>query len=264
MASKNLLMGTVFNPPDQTRSLLFDAGGEMAQSSAATLGCTGTFSIAVWAKNDLTGAPGLPNVVLCGVRGTSDTKNSIMIGTNKGSANLDLFTWDNSDAIIQSHVYNNIIGGTSTWHHYVVTWDGEVGGLKLYYDSVLTAATTTSIDASGSGVVDTSRKIVIGGWLTGSSTNRWVGPIYSVGVYGGYVVDQANVTAMYNGGNARDMDLLTDAGNYDSAAYLQDYYRLGMGATDASFGLDRGVDATDRNLLSGYYAFSNLASDVPL
>jgi hypothetical protein len=264
MASKTLLLGTVFNPPDlgQTQSLLFDAGGELAQISAATLGFVDNWSIAVWAKNDLTGSPGLTNVLLFGVRPTGNENNAIMLSTRKGIADLSVFLKDNSGNIRQSQKYDDVIGGTSIWHHYVVTWDGNIGGMKMYYDSVLTAPSSTSADQDSSTMVDQSRKIIIGGWLGGAG-NRWVGPIYSAALYN-TVIDQANVTAMYNGGNARDMDLLADAGNYDSATYLQDYYRVGMGTTDASFGLDRGVDATDRNLLSGYFTSSNLTSDIPL
>jgi hypothetical protein len=262
-------MGTVYGqtPYDKQFNSLTNfrtpvATGELNQTSATTLGWVDNWSVAVWAKHP---APLSLVGILLSWRPVSGSLNYMEMGAiNSGGLQFYLRITDNTGTSRQAAYWLN--GIASGWRHYVVTWDGTANGLKVYFDTTLTAHTTPLIVPfkDSSTCVDTSRKIMIGG-RDGGLSNRWPGPIYSAAIYS-TVLDQSTINAMYNGGNAVYMDLLNDSGDYQSSAYLQDYYRVGEGSTEAEFGLDRGKDATSRNLSNPIDTFdaTDLTTDVPL
>lgn len=227
-------------------------------SGASTgLGVTDTFSMAIWAKKEGT-STSLHSAFRLGLDAGSQA-NSIQITTQSASDdNLQVDIRDSAFSLRQLSVWNSVVdGGADTWHHYVLTWDGTVSGLQLYIDGTLTAATTVTANLDGSAMTDpNNRRIDVGG---GNLAAAWEGPIYSAAVYDS-VVGSSQVTAMYNSGAPRTVDLMTVAG--DIAVLPIHYYRVGLGSTDVDFGLDRGtladVDLTNANLDA-----TDLTSDIP-
>ena len=268
--------GWVAPPPvyqPQTKSLQnFSSNGQLDSIIPSALGFVDNFSVACWAKPASATAPGVPRVLFSASQ--SANNNVIEFGQfTPGSPSGNFIYVRITDAVstqVQAAYYS---GGTSTdWHHYVLVWDGSAGpgypamGAKLYIDGVETAVHTALVVASdSSGCTDAVRKISVGGRYSEAPSDRWSGPIFSEAIYS-EVLDQAAITAMYNGGNGQDMDLLTNSGNYQAASGLQDYYQVGKGTTHTDFGLDRGADATDRSLETSTPGLSSddLVADVPL
>jgi hypothetical protein len=257
---------------EQTNSLQnFSTKGQLDSITPSALGFVDNFSIAFWAKPAAIG-PGVARPAFTAAE--SANVNVIEIGLIKPGSPPGTFVYIRiTDAVgdaVQSAYYAG--GDSAAWHHYVLTWDGSAGpgypamGAKVYIDGVETAVGTPLIvPLDSSTCTDAVRKISVGGRYQESSSERWPGLIYSVAIYS-EVLDQAAITAIYNGGNGRDMDLQSNSGDYQASANLQDYYRVGVGTTDTDFGLDRGSDATDRSLETSTPGLtsSDLVADVPL
>lgn len=247
----------------QTKSLLLDASGELGETSLTTaLGVTDTFSAVIWAKNELAVSTGFDSLISW--RGFA-TQDSVHISASNNSVdNLLVRIRDAADTIRQNQRWDNVIDGAvagAPWHMYVVTWDGTVSGVKLYVDGVDQGASdVNSTDLDGSTMAEQNRDVRIGGFNTGAQ-DRWVGPIYSAGIYSN-VLGSAEVTAMYNSGNARDFNLLENSGSYNSAANLLHYYRLGIDALN--MGLDRGLDLLVHDLNQGLFDETDFTTDIPL
>jgi hypothetical protein len=250
----------------QTNSLEnFVADGELSSVGVqnATLGLSSTFSVACWAK--LLADPQFGVDTMLSWRGDPlGAVNSLELSTSFNSnAHLRVAITDASEASRQSHQWNNAMdgGASAPWHHYVVTWDGTVSGLKMYIDGVDTAPDSSSANLDGSTITDTNRDINIGGRFTGGG-DRWDGRIYSSAIYDS-VLSADEAAYLYNGGNARDVDLEQNFGVYLSAANLVHYYRF-LGTTGAEFGTDRGTASTAVDLDQAFLTDADLNVDIPL
>jgi hypothetical protein len=240
------------------------AKGQLAQVTTAPLGFVDNWSVAIWAKNVESSGDSSTDSMFAWKGDILGSKDALEMRTGFNTTqHMNVSVTDASQAERQFHVYNDVIAGgpSADWHHFVLTWDGTVGGMKLYVDAVETAPTSSSSDLDSSTITDTDRNISVGS-RGGAAGDQWRGPIYSAGVYN-VVVGQAAVTAMYNGGNAKDFDLETNSGDYQVADNLQDYYRVGLGTTVADFGKDHGTDATDR-VLTNSSDSDDLTSDIPV
>ncbi len=246
----------------QTMSLEnFETEGELTQTTAGLTGFVDDFSIGIWAKNTEASPGGVDTMFA--LREFAN-KNAIEIGANLNSADdLRIFISDETQTTRQQHLWSGVIDGdTDTWHHYIVTWDGLVSGLKMYIDGVLTAPSSTTTNLDSSTIEDdVLRQYFIGGRNTGAG-DRWEGPIYSVSVWN-KVLDATEVAAAYNGGNGRDMNLDVNEGAYQAAGNHQDFFRLGIGSALSDFGLDRGADVTDRSVGGTTHDSGDLTADIP-
>ena len=254
----------------QLNSLLYDDTFSMLTPGAdnKAVGITGTFSMAIWAKNSEASPAG--NDGLMAVRG-STAANAIDFACAVGSNDdVQLNIVNSTPSTRQNIVWAGVVDGdTDTWHLYVVTWDGESTssgvGPQLFVDGVLvTTGITHTTDLDDTGMTDASRGIRVG--LRVTAGDRWTGPIYSAGLYD-KVLDSTEVEAMYNGGNARDFNLQVNSGSYVSAVNLIHYYRLGIGSDDTEFGLDVGnsLEGSELNMDTlGVADASDLTTDIPL
>ena len=273
MATKSLLLGTIFDLTafqKQTKSLQFDGTFDMRTPvlNFDVVGLTDKISWSIWAKNEkpvaagetglftITDGTGLrPNVF--DFKAQSNSDDNMVVGALSSSS-----SW------VQGATWNSVIlGNTDTWVHYVLTFGGAAGdtpnGMQLYTQGVSrNPADLHSPDSAGT-FTDTSRGIQVG--HVASSGRLWQGPIYSVAIYD-IILTQANITAMYNSGNAVDMNLQSDSGNYTASANLVHYFRLGLGSNEADFGKDRVVGGSDLSLLhltGSAPDGTDLTTDVP-
>ncbi len=227
----------------------------------AAVGITDTYTLAVWAKNSVVSPSGVDTIVTIRQAGNA---NSIEIACVSGS-NDDLFVLirDATQATRQEHTWANVVdGNTDTWHQYVLTWDGTVGGLRMYIDGVDTSPTTSPFDLDGTGITDNFRGYRVG--------QNWTGPIYSVALWDS-ALTASEAAAIYNGGNARDFgDLNKNSGAYVSSSSLINYFRPGLsGDNDTDFGLDQadGAPLPGKSLLadsSGPLDRTILTTDIPV
>jgi len=228
-----------------------------------TLGFSSTFSTACWSKNEQTGAGGVEAMFAWRGDPLGGVNSFEMRNQFNSINNLQVTHTDPSQAERFSYIYNNVMdGNTDTWHHYVFTWDGTQGGQRLYVDGVLKAPDTTSPDLDGSTITDTNRDIQLGGRFTGSS-DTWVGPIYSIGLWDS-VLTSAEAAVLYNGGNARDLDVTKNFSSYTSSGDLIHYYRLGIGTTGPDFGEDRSLVGSTINCTNGFKDTDDLTADIPV
>jgi hypothetical protein len=274
MPSSSIVINKKTFGPDiiQTKSLMFDGTFDMATPTLnfGPVGITNMVSCSIWAKNEKVtpvGENGLlfitsnyaggfnPNVFDFKAESTGSFDDMVAGSLNSASSWVVGRTWDDV-----------IKGNTDTWVHYVFTFGGDAGtganSMLLYADGVLESANIVSPDGTPGVYTDTNRGIKVG---KVGAAGIWDGPIYSVAIYD-TVLSQANITAMYNGGNARDFDLEKDNGGYTAAANLVHYFRLGLGSNEADFGTDRAAVGSDLSLLhiSGSAPDgTDLTTDVP-
>lgn len=256
----------------QTNSLQFDGTFDMATPvvNFDVVGITDTVSWSIWAKNEKpVGAleTGLftitPNYAGGFVPNVFDFKAQSNSDDNMVAGVLNV-----TPSQAQGATWNNVIlGNTDTWVHYVLTFGGASGdtpdGIQLYTQGVSRNPADLHSPDGPSTNTDNARGIQVG--KVASSTKLWQGPIYSVAVYN-KVLSQADVTAMYNGGNARDFDLENDRGGYTSSVNLIHYFRLGLGSNEADFGTDRVAVGSDLSLLHITGAApdgTDLTTDIP-
>lgn len=256
----------------QTKSLQFDGTFDMSTPvvNFATVGVTNTLSWSIWAKFEKVSPSGetglftitpnyaggfVPNVF--DFKANTGNENDMVAGSlNSVSSFVIGRTWED---VIQ--------GNTDTWVHYVVTFGGDNGtganSMLLYANGVLESADIVSPNGVPGGYADGVRGIQVG--KVASSAGLWDGPIYSVALYD-TVLSQADITAMYNSGNARDFDLENNSGDYTASGNLVHYFRLGLGSNEADFGTDRAAVGSDLSLLhiTGSAPDSgDLTNDIP-
>jgi hypothetical protein len=250
-------------PPSliQTNSLLLP--NDEMRSNVATVGITDTWSLAMWAKLNTGG--NIKRMLLLAPAG--DGLNAISVTTASSFTVDDLvITISGSTGGRQAKTWNGVIQGeTDTWVHYVFTFGGDAGnganGLKLYTQGIDEGAPDIVTQDLSGNTVDVTRWSRL---ALGSAGQHWSGPMYSYAIYDTILSAEA-IAQMYNNGNAVGFDLDNDFGNYTSSANLVHYYRLGIGTTEADFGLDRTdtVPSLDMDALVGSLTVDDLTTDVP-
>jgi len=244
--------------------------GELSSAGPGTgdtLDITDQWSFACWARMEE--ASGFGQRHLFSLRGTSGFANEFRIGTTFRSPagslnNMRIQLTDAAEATVQDVTWTGVIdAGTETWHHYVWTWNGtdDANSSKLYVDGVDQVSVKSASTNLGSAMTDTSRDILIGGDFTGLNAT-WPGPVYSCGLYN-TVLSSAEVSVLYNGGNARDIDPLQNFQAYQSSGNLQHYYRPGIEADDTVFGLDLGVGTNKVNLANNNLTLGMQTEEIP-
>jgi hypothetical protein len=255
----------------QTKSLMFDGTFDMATPVANfdTVGITNTVSWSIWAKYEKAVPAGETGLLYISPNYAGGFRANVFDFKADSGSDTDMVggTLNNGTSFVIGRTWNDVIeGNLDTWVHYVVTFGGDNGtganSMLLYANGVLESANIVSPDITPSTYMDNSRGIKVGDVPTGAI---WEGPIYSVALYD-TVLTQAQITAMYNSGNAVDMDLQTDSGNYTATANLIHYFRLGLGSQEISFGLDRaavGSNLSLKHIAGTAPDGSDLTTDVP-
>lgn len=229
----------------------FDAG-------SLGLGVTNTFSLGVWAKKEDTSIS-THNMVFFGDN-IGGTRNSCRIqSASLSDDDIEILIHDSSFVQKQSARWNGVLTD-GLWHHYVVTWDGTAGGLQLFYDGSLLAPDTHTTDLAGTLVDTNARVISVGAAPVGGIA--WQGPIYSATLYD-EVLSASQATAMYNGGNGRDLNLSAVEGSISELPIH--YYRIGLGSAMGDFQSDHGDGAPEPILLDDGQTFTSTdqTTDIP-
>jgi hypothetical protein len=248
-------------PPSLLQTMSLDVSKTLFTPTPKIVGITDTYSFAIWAKlNTDPGVGGFRNLFhllpasnsLNAVNVQGITANGLSVILNDEVGNRQSKTWDDVTK-----------GNTDTWVHYVVTFGGDTGngvnGVKLYIDGVDQGAPdSVALDVAGVYTDTPTRRATLS-----QSSSPWDGLMYSWAIYDS-VLTAADVTAMYNGGNARDFDLDNDFGGYASSANLIHYFRLGIGTTHVDFGLDRAAVPSDLSMTRATITSAELSTDIPL
>ena len=146
-----------------------------------------------------------------------------------GEAALILF--DATDLKKIARKSSSLSSRTGEWIHIVATYNGtkSTSGINIYIDGQLDNDSTIDSGDYG-GMHSTDSPIYIGMSKTGTSTvNMANGNIADVAIYN-TVLNQDNVTAIYNSG--KPIDLTCDAGNYNNANNMVGYWKMGDGYLD--------------------------------
>ena len=140
---------------------------------------------------------------------------------------------DTGGSVLKDYRWDNLLT-QDAWNHLVVTWQGNAT-LKLYLNGTLTAETSKPTDNSAA-MDDQIRDHAVGATIAGASHSDAI--FYETGLFS-VVLDQDNVTAIYNDGKA-GFDLQSDSGNYNQSSALEHYWKHGDDPDD--IGKDYGVD----------------------
>lgn len=267
----------------QLNSLQFDQTNTMRSITPATVGISNTWSLMIWAKNTANPSNVSSKGLMSIANGFAAANQITMDGDGGGDVNEDLriIAKHSAGQIVQLKAWANVqLNDTDTWVQYFLTWGGAAGvtgtnslELKLYTQGVDRGAPdTSSIDkpsTDGPGVTDTARECRVGIAGTNLSSARYVGTIYSAAVYNS-ILSASEITAMYNGGNARDFDLESDHSGYTSSGNLLHYFRFGIGSTESEFGTDHTAITNDLSMEHGAtngengWEAADLTTDIPL
>ncbi len=263
-------------PPGFTKQLLsldYDDSFYMESATAATVGITDTFSISIWAKN-LETSPDPGNDGLYCIRTAAVTNSIDFTADLSSNDDINVAIINSVSSGRQNKTWTNVMdgGAGAPWKHYVLTWGGTATGtdppgvddLRLYVDGVNQGvADTVTTDSDGTSMTDTARDLRVGGRV--GLNDRWFGPIYSAALFD-KVLAPAEVTVLYNGGNARDRDVQTNDGAYVSATNLIHYNRLGFGVTDVEIGAEHveGADLALEDNPDLMVTDADLITDIPV
>jgi hypothetical protein len=249
-------------PPavEQDKSLVFDDTYGMVSAVSGNVGISDTFTFGIWVKNTAGAPAGADNIM------------SVRSGAAASSIDLQYATGSNTDiefslvssvtSTRQKHKWDGA-SVLNEWRHFVVMWNGEIGGVQMYIDGVATDPTTTTTNLDNTSVIDASRGVRTG--LTSVASTKLIGIVYSAAVWDSNLT-QDEVTTLYNSGDATSVDLENNNGDYESAANLIHYFRYGIGDDEAAIGLDHKQGTSNLsqgNVFGDDPTSSDQTADVP-
>lgn len=208
---------------EQTVYCDMDGSSELLMDSALkTVGIANVWTLAYWIWFDADTAA-LDYIFDC--RRTDNNVNCIAAYVSWNSDNLlGFFNAGSDGATIKNYLYS--VPATGQWILHVFTWDGT--NVFFYKDGTLEASSSKDTDDSGT-MTDTARGISLGYSIRWSAYHM-DGRLHSVAMWN-TAFDQANVTALYNGGDS-DFNLLRSSGNYNQSTALKHWWRVGHDSSD--------------------------------
>lgn len=233
MATRQMLIGTVFEAFAHTKSIDFDGGTErMLNSTSQTYGLVDEWTIMCWFKiNPLVNA-GSQRVFVDMTEAAFDSSNRVnfQIRTND-QFRLSIANSGGSFFLAGNYAAVNV--PDDQWVQATVTYDGSLSGtarVVSYFDSVVKTGTFDFNSAGNQ--TDGNRIIQLGGFLDGGLA--WGGRLHSVAMWN-TVLDSGNAAAIYNAGDADSFDLKKDTGGYTNSDNLKHWWQLG---TAGDIGID--------------------------
>jgi hypothetical protein len=231
----------------QYSSIDFTNAGEYMRGATSTLGAANAWTIEVWAyPSSLTTA-----MFLFDMYNGSDNSNRIYCDMDTGG-DMYLSLYDSSGTLVKRYEWLDTSAGmpVNEWWQWVFTWDGST--LKGYSGGVERTRDTAHTDGSGT-MTDTSRIVTVG--CDNAGANAYQGRIHRIAMWDS-VLTADEVKAVFNRGDAANMDLDTNQEAYASAANLVHWWKLGHTPSDlgkdyvASGGIDldassSGIDWSD-------------------
>lgn len=251
-----------FDFTEQTRSvdLAGNFGGERLENSTLNLlGIADTWTAMFWFKNN--NQSGTNKVFR-----TAETGGVInLIDFSFITAGTFLVTLRNAtSSIYKDYGWSALVSDTGNWHQVVITLDGATDTLTLYYDSSPTAPSSTS-DPAVANPTDTARFVGLFG--REGNDQQTLNGIGHQGALWDVVLDGDAVTSIFNGGDGSSFNLRENSGNYNSAANVQHWWRLGDDdSADSQIGADSGVASTLINVSDnqvGITVADDVVTDAP-
>jgi hypothetical protein len=247
-----LLTDSLAIPPppswSNTYSVLFDGVDDYCLTDSGFYLAASTSTTSMWFK--LNG------------EGGASTGNNILYSATAPSDCL-IWLWA-AGATSYIRVYHPLYGSVivwgwgitnpDEWHHIVITYNQSAGEMKIYGDGDLKSTTTATVAVHSGyspayiGRIPASTWGIFGGWI--DEVGNWSSTLSA-----------DEVTAIYNSGTPTNLSV--DAGDYESSANLDGYWRMGdpdgtseyPTITDES---GEGNDSTMTNMASG-----DIVEEVP-
>ena len=246
------ILKSIYNPYSEDK---------IVQITPSTAGFTSTFSMTTWVK--VTVSHG--NRSFLSIKDASGTRNNaIHLGYYQSGATqcVSLDVYNGAGSRRQAGLYNVLGDNTiiGNWCHITFTWNGAIGGAKVYKNGVVMNKLVNYADSDGTGMTDDADRVVRVGCDYYTAGNHW-GYFYS-GAFYTVELDQLNVTALYNAADGTTMDQMNNSGGYTQSAACVSMYMPGAGTDAAGFGLDRGQDAS-RHCIGASWDSDNLYDDIP-
>lgn len=231
------------------RSINLQDGESLRHAVSASANVGNAWTVAVWAKpsGSFSPARGLFSIeheLTLSSPTNFPFSNILITFITSGTNNMRAQTWAGLGAPIKDFTYNSW-WTQDVWIHTVITWNGT--SLLAYKNAVAVSPDTIVFNNAGSMGTPPARYIGVGTRvITASTADAFRGPIHSAALWSVALSDSA-IAEIYNGGYGAKFDLLTNRGNYTSAASLQHYWRPGhYWPPDAAIGTDYGVATTNR------------------
>lgn len=252
------------------RSVDLADGERLRDGNLASANVANTWSVAVWARpsGDFSSNRALFSIehelTLAFPINFPFSNIRIFFNVGGGFNNMVVQTWAGFAAPIKNYTW---LGWwtQNTWLHTTITWDGT--SLLAYRNGVAVAPSIITTDAAGSMGNPPARWIGVGCFAsTGLAADAFRGRIHSAALWN-VAISSSAVAEIYNGGYGAKFDLLTNRGNYTSAANLQHYWRAGhFYPPTIGIGRDYGVATSNqRNVMNSAVGVdeTDLVHDYP-
>ena len=172
--------------------------------------------------------------------GTSNSMIEIIVLELAENSFVDISLFDNVGTVQKRFRFNNVDWTVGVWVQLLVTWDGTDPRLWL---NAVEETSILKITDNALTMEDADRAVYIAQRDTGSA--HFDGKI-QVWASWSVVLDQSNITAIYNNGDG--IDLNANSGNYNQSTNNQSWHEIGNNA--GAIGEDRGngginLDLTD-------------------
>ena len=238
-AQRLLLTGTspnVFGPGPtpfvaQAQSLDFDGSSETLKSGTqSSIQIADNFTIAMWIRpRSQPIGSGRSLLRIAGPTGQAINISTRASGAVPANDGIQLIMSDTGGIIRQNVAWGTPLAGPENcWRFVVVQWAGFGSTRACYVDAVNLGA-GSNFTNSALVLVDGSRTVAFSEF-NATTGPQFDGPCAYIALFSDVAgLDAAAIAEIYNGGDI-DFDLLTDQGNYGSAAFLEHWWELGKKA----------------------------------
>lgn len=240
----------------QTVSVSIDSGEKIAHEGPIDLEIANAWTVLYWMNLD---GP-LTNMVPFDFRDPAGAGNRILANlTTQFTHSWLIQIRDAASAtILEKQILNSdVVFGV--WFLLALTWDGT--DLEFYKDAVNDAGSINTDNRPGT-MTSTPRAVFIGSQASIGAPAAPANGDYHWCALLDKALDQAAITEVYSAGSGA-FNLLADSGNYDGAANVKHWWRLGLDSLD--IGKDSGIAGTLIDVLNDAIGIdaSDIVSNVP-
>jgi hypothetical protein len=202
------------------------------------MGPNNAWTIMLWFQPDIDAADDYYFVL----HGTGANDNRILL-YSQGSTTARIDLYSSTGTLIKRYTSTSATPHDQIWTQFVFTWDGSTDTLLWYWDAE-DANPTKNTDNSGN--QDNNLYQLSVGATTVLSANGKFLNMYSMAMWNS-VLTADEVTAIYNLGDGKDVDLANDSGDYVSSSDLAHWWRFGEDSSD--IGKDYVTESSDFDLM---------------
>ncbi len=215
----------VYIPEFDTRSIQFNNNENMKKLNSS-LGIDSQWTFMIWFYNEALAI----NDWIADFQGSTSSKNRMTFFTQSAGAtgSMRLEVYDSTATVQKRRTYT--AGFPDGWHQFVVVFDDTVAAASqlVTYKNGSPLAGTINLDGDcqqDSDVEDIATASASAG------SGGWTGRVHSIALWDD-LLSAAEVSAIYNSGDAHDFELDSDSGSYTSSADLVHWWRLGLNKID--------------------------------